>query len=263
MSAAPRRAVSARVALVLVGSLISSFGYLMTAEAEVGNGPMFVVQDALHQRSGMPLGLTAVVAGLALAALAAALGSRFEVGVVAIPLLTGVTVALLEPIAPHADGVVWRWVSFGTGTAVMMLGAVVMLGGGFGASALDSAMFAVARVARTSPARARMGLEVAMALVGVVAGGRAGVGTVAMALTVGPLFAFWVAVLEPSRWSRDRQTRRSLTPWRGPTGPRGWRPTSSTTACSAPCTCGRSPALGSPTTRRSSTPRSRRAPSTR
>lgn len=255
MSAAPRRAVSARVALVLAGSLVSSFGYLMTVNAEVGNGPMFVVQDALHLRTGMPLGLTAVVAGLGLAVLAGALGSRFEVGVVAIPLLTGVTVALLEPFVPHAGGAAWRWVAFGIGTAVMMLGAVVMLRGGFGASALDSAMFALARVARTSPARARVGLEVAMALVGVVAGGRAGVGTVAMALTVGPLFAFWVAVLEPSRWQR-----RSLTRWRGL---RRWHGTSSTTVCSVPCTCGHSPDPGSPTTRRSSTPRSRRAPSTR
>lgn len=260
MSVAPRRAVPARVALVVAGSLVSSFGYLMTANAEVGNGPMFVIQDALHVRSGMPLGSTAVVVGLGLAALAASLGSRLEVGVVAIPLLTGVTVALLEPVAPHVEGVVWRWVAFGVGTAVMMLGAVVMLRGGFGASAVDSAMFGVARVARTSPARARAALEVAMALLGVVAGGRAGLGTVVMALSVGPLFAFWDRVLEPSRWPRDRRTRRSLNRWRGP---RTRRRTSSTTVCSVPCTCGHSAAPDSPTIRRSSTPRSSRAPSTR
>lgn len=249
MSAAPRRAVSARVALVLAGSLVSSFGYLMTANAGVGNGPMFVVQDALHMRTGMPLGLTAVVAGLGLAALAASLGSRLEVGVVAIPLLTGVTVAVLEPVAPHAEGAVWSWVAFGVGTAVMMLGAVVMLRGGFGASALDSAMFGLAGAARTSPARARVVLEVAMALVGVACGGRAGPGTVAMAVSVGPLFAFWSSVLEPSR-----RMRRSLGEC---------RPTSSTTDSSARCTCVPSPVPASPTTRRPSTPRSRSAPSTR
>jgi uncharacterized membrane protein YczE len=249
MHAAPRRAVPVRVAIVLFGSVISSFGYLMTANAEVGNGPMFVVQDALHLRTGMPLGLTAVLAGLGLAALAASLGSRIEAGVVAIPLLTGVTVALLEPVAPHAGGAVSSWVAFGLGTTVMMLGAVLMLRGGFGASALESAMFGLARVARTSPARARVALEVAMALVGIAFGGRAGPGTVVMALSVGPLFAFWSGVLDPSR-----RARRSLTPC---------RPTSSTTDCSAPCTCGPSPVPVLRTTRRSSTPRSRPAPSTR
>ena len=94
-----------------------------------------------------------------------------------------------------------RWTSFGVGTAVMMLGAVMMLRAGFGGSALESAMFGVARVARTTPARARIGLEVAMALVGAAFGGRVGPGTVVMAVSVGPLFAFWMRRL-PSAGGR-------------------------------------------------------------
>jgi uncharacterized membrane protein YczE len=191
MHAAPRRALSARVTIMLVGSLVSSYGYLMTVRAEVGNGPMFAVQDALHVRTGMSLALTAIVVGLALAALARALGIRLGIGPLGIPLLTGVTVAMLEPFAPHVDGTVLRWASFGIGTIVMMLGAVMMLRAGFGGSALESAMFGVARLARTSAARARIGLEVAMALAGLAFGGRVGLGTAVMAVSVGPLFAFW------------------------------------------------------------------------
>ena len=191
MHADPRRALSARVTIMLLGSLVSSYGYLMTARAEVGNGPLFAVQDALHVRTGMSLALTAIVAGLALAALARALGIRLGIGPLGIPLLTGVTVAALEPFAPHVDGPLLRWISFGVGTTVMMLGAVMMFRAGFGGSALESAMFGVARVARTSIARARIGLEVAMALVGFAFGGRVGLGTAVMAVSVGPLFAFW------------------------------------------------------------------------
>lgn len=197
--------MTTRLALVLVGSLASSFGYLMTVDAQVGNGPMFAVQDALHARTGMPLGLTAIVAGLGLAVLAAALGVRMEAGVVAIPLLTGLTVVMVEPFVPHVEGIVWRWGSFGVGTTVMMLGAVVMLSGGFGASALDSAMFGLAKVTRTTPARARVGLEVAMALLGFAFGGRVGLGTMAMAVSVGPLFAFWMRRLP---WAMPAPTGR-------------------------------------------------------
>lgn len=191
MHAAPWRVVPARVALMLVGSLVSSYGYLMTVRAEVGNGPMFALQDALHLGTGMSLGLTAVVVGLAFAALARALGIRLGIGPLAIPILTGVTVAVLEPFAPHVDGVVLSWGSFSVGTIVMMLGGVLMLRAGFGGSALESAMFGVARVARTSAARARIGLEVSMAVAAFVFGGGVGLGTVVMAVTVGPLFAFW------------------------------------------------------------------------
>jgi hypothetical protein len=198
MHAAPRRALAARVATVLVGSVVSSYGYLLTVRAEVGNGPMFAVQDALHLRTGMSLALTAVVVGLALAALARGLGIRLGVGPLAIPVLTGLTVAVVEPFAPQLDGAVLRWTAFAVGTSVMMLGAVVMLRAGFGGSALESAMFGVARITRTSPATARIGLEVAMALTGLVFGGRVGPGTAAMAVSVGPLFAFWSRHL-PSR----------------------------------------------------------------
>ncbi len=221
MQAAPRRALSARVVLVLCGSLVSSYGYLMTVRAEVGNGPMFAVQDALHVRTGVSLAVAAIVAGLALAALARALGIELGVGPLGIPLLTGVTVAVLEPFAPHLDGVALRWTSFGVGTAVMMLGAVMMLRAGFGGSALESAMFGVARVARTTPARARIGLEVAMALVGAVFGGRVGPGTVVMAVSVGPLFAFWMRRLPRPAVGRSPSPLLVRSPRRcGPTGHR-------------------------------------------
>lgn len=192
MYAAPSRAMPARVTLVLIGSLVSSYGYLMTTTAEVGNGPLFAVQDALHERTGMSLGMTAVVAGLGFALLAAVLGMPPCAGMVVIPVLTGITVGLLEPFAPHPEGVVVRWAEFGVGTTVMMLGAVMMFCGGFGASALDSTMFGLARLAGTTPARARIVLEATMALTGAAFGGRVGLGTVAMAVTVGPLFAFWL-----------------------------------------------------------------------
>ncbi len=213
MHAAPRRALMPRVTIMAFGSLVSSYGYLLTVRAEVGNGPLFAVQDALHLRTGMSLALTAVVAGLVLAALARALGVGLGIGPVGIPLLTGVTVAVLEPFVPHLDGSALRWSAFAAGTAVMMLGAVLMFRAGFGGSALESAMFGVARVARTSPARARIGLEVAMALLGFAFGGRVGPGTAVMALSVGPLFAFWAARIPP------------LTAAPGPAMPRATRAT--------------------------------------
>lgn len=191
MDAALRRAVPARVALMLVGSLLSSYGYLMTVRAEVGNGPMFALQDALRLGTGLSLGFSAVVVGLSFAALARGLGVRLGIGPIVIPVLTGLTVAVLEPVAVHVDGAVLRWGSFSVGTIVMMLGGVLMLRAGVGGSALESAMFGVARVARTTTARARIGLEVSMAAGAFVFGGGIGPGTAVMAVAVGPLFAFW------------------------------------------------------------------------
>lgn len=201
MSAVSWRSAAARAALMLAGSILSSYGYLMTVQAEVGNGPMFALQDALHLRTGMSLGLTAVIVGLTFAATARALGVRLGIGPLAIPLLTGVTVALLEPVAPTVHGTAVQWVVFVVGTVVMMLGGVTMFRAGFGGSALESLMFGVADTVRTTAARARIGLEVAMSVAGFAFGGRVGLGTAAMAVSVGPLFAFWHRVLPQSQRS--------------------------------------------------------------
>ncbi len=200
MSAAPRRALSARVVLALAGTAVSSYGYLLTTAAHVGNGPIFALQQALHQRAGVSLGVAAVLAGLALAALAAVLRAPFGPGPVVIPILTGLSVALLEPLTPHVDGVVLRCATFAIGTVVMMLGAVMIVGGRFGASAVDAAMFGIARVTGTPPATARIGMECVFAALGFALGGQVGPGTVVMALSVGPLFALWSRVFG---WDRE------------------------------------------------------------
>ena len=190
------RTAVGRAALVLGGTAIASYGYLMTVAAELGNGPLFAVQDALHRRLGLSLGPVATIVGLALVAVAALLRAPLGIGTVAVPIASGVWISWFETYTFAAHGTAARWIEFVAGTAIMMLGAVLALGASLGASAMDGVMLGLAGRWGWQPARARVVMELSLAAAGAALGGRVGPGTVVMGAMVGPLFGFWHRGLE-------------------------------------------------------------------
>jgi uncharacterized membrane protein YczE len=204
-----------RAALVALGTAVSTYGYLLTVASRVGNGPLFAIHDGLHRRLDVPLGVAAAAVGLVLVAGAAALRAPLGPSTVAIPLLTGLAVEVLEPLVVTPTGPALRWVGFLAGTAVMMLGAVVALGASAGAAAIDGVMLGLSERLGTSAATTRLAMELGMALTGAWLGGRVGVGTLVMGASVGPLFAFWSRRLR--RWglplpAGNRTEARSVAP---------------------------------------------------
>ncbi len=193
------------MSLVLGGTALSSLGYLLTVASAAGNGPLFAIQDGMHRRLGMPLGTTAIVVGLALVVVAAALRAPLGPGTVLIPVVTGAWISAMEPYVVEVDGTLLRWAAFLGGTAVMMLGAALAVAASVGVSALDGVMFSLARVSGRDTAAVRLGMEATMAVAGFAIGGRIGAGTLVMGATVGHLFRFWSTRLH--RWGLRRLSR--------------------------------------------------------
>ena len=184
-----------RVLLVALGAAGSAYGYLLTVRAHLGDGPLFTVQDGLHQHLGISLGVASILAGLILVCVAKFFGAHLGVGTLAIPVLAGLYIDLLEPYATVSGGPVVRWAAFFGGTAVMMLGGVLALSASLGSSAMDGVMLGLARHSNRSPSTVRILMEVALAALGAAIGGHVGLGTVAMGLMVGPLFVLWNQLL--------------------------------------------------------------------
>lgn len=207
------RAPARRIALFVVGSAVSAYGYLVTAATQLGNGPLFAVQDGLHRRTGWSLAVSAVVVGLAVVGLAATLRAPLGPGTLALPVLTGWWIGLFEHHVVEAPGLVGRWSLFVGGTAVMMLGGVVAFTAALGASALDGVMLGLASRLRRTPSVVRLGMEVAMTCVGFALGGRIGLGTVVMGATVGHFFTFWRRQLDViDRWIRPVPSQPTMEP---------------------------------------------------
>ena len=190
------RDLSGRVALLVTGAGLAAYGYLVTALTDLGNGPLFAVQDGLQRRLGWSMGVTATVLGLVIVVVAALLRAPLGAGTFALPALTGWWIDALEHHVVTVHGLPGRWLLFLGGTAVMMLGGVLCFTSALGVSALDGVMLGLAGRLGVAPARTRVGMEIGMACTGALLGGRVGVGTVVMGATVGHLFAFWRRVLD-------------------------------------------------------------------
>jgi uncharacterized membrane protein YczE len=83
-----------------------------------------------------------------------------------------------------------------TGIALFGVGSALYIGAGLGAGPRDSMMLAVTRRTRWRIGSVRIAIEIAVLAIGIALGGTAGIGTVAMALLVGPAVeaSFWAVI---------------------------------------------------------------------
>jgi uncharacterized membrane protein YczE len=187
--------LAGRVAMVVAGSAISSVCYALTIRAGLGLGPLFVLQDGVSRHTGITIGRSVMLVGLALVLVALALRWRPGPGTIAAPLLGG---ALLDAVLPHLHpihGEPLRLAVVVAASWVMALGGALMVRGAIGFSAYDGIMLSIHRRRGWSVARIRLGMEGAVLAGGWMLGGAVGVGTVATGLLIGPALQFWLRVV--------------------------------------------------------------------
>jgi uncharacterized membrane protein YczE len=195
VAASPKRrayAVSSRFALHLSGCAVIAIGVGLMLWNDFGPGPLDVLIGAIRQYSGLPLTFAVWLTTGSLLLIAWALGKRPGIG----NLLTILTVAPLMQLTTMVLGqaeppgsVPLKVTVHVLATAVVGLGAgmnlVARLGAGTGELLASSLSY------RTGypEARVRMACEIAWLALGVSLGGPLGIGTVIVALLIGPFVA--------------------------------------------------------------------------
>jgi uncharacterized membrane protein YczE len=195
VAASPKRrayAVSSRFALHLSGCAVIAIGVGLMLWNDFGPGPLDVLIGAIRQFSGLPLTFAVWLTTGSLLLIAWALGKRPGIG----NLLTILTVAPLMQLTTMVLGqaeppgsVPLKVTVHVLATAVVGLGAgmnlVARLGAGTGELLASSLSY------RTGypEARVRMACEIAWLALGVSLGGPLGIGTVIVALLIGPFVA--------------------------------------------------------------------------
>ena len=183
---------SVRVGLLLAGSLTIAVAVAVTLWNGLGPGPLDVFIGAVRVRSGLPLGpaVWLVVGSMIVAAWL--LGRRPGPGTLISPLIVGAamqaTASGLSSVAvPDALAVRVAIHLLAVGAIGIGAGALIVSRLGAGSGELLAAA-ASDRSGRPEP-RARMAIELSWLAVGVVLGGPVGLGTVLLALTIGPAVA--------------------------------------------------------------------------
>ncbi len=190
----------ARLVALFAGLAIFAAGIVALVQSGLGAPPWDVLHLGIAAHSPLSLGVSVIVVGLAVLVVAWLMGLPQGFGTVANAIVIGLTVdALLR----------WRWVQdliglplagraglVVVGIALFGVGSAFYIGAGFGAGPRDSLMLGLSLRTGWRIGLVRAVLEVSVLVIGLALGGTAGVGTLAMALSVGPVVeaSFWVLV---------------------------------------------------------------------
>ena len=191
----------ARVVALLGGLVVVGAAIVAMLESRLGLPPWDVLHQGISRHTPMSLGVASIAVGLVMLAVAWAAGQRPGLGTLANAIVIGVTVDALSSLhaverfsraslPPRIGLLVAGVVLFGVGSAFY-------IGAGMGAGPRDSLMIALSRRTGRRIGIVRGAMEVTVLAAGLLLGGTAGLGTVVLAVLVGPVVeaCFWALLV--------------------------------------------------------------------
>ena len=205
MRAPPRidRPTPWRLAYLVLGLFFFAAGIVALLESRLGLSPWDVLHQGLAKHTPLTFGTASIAVSVVVLVGAWLLGARIGIGTLANALLVGGFVEALTRIPAVDRAAGWdlsaRIGLLAGGLALMGAGTALYLGADFGAGPRDSLMVVGAARTRFRIGAVRAGLEIGALAIGVVLGGTVGVGTLAFALSIGPIveLSFWVLERTP------------------------------------------------------------------
>jgi uncharacterized membrane protein YczE len=178
-----------RLPPLLCGIVVIGFSIAISIRADLGLAPWDVFHQGLAETTGLSFGLVVVLVGLVVLLAWIPLRQPFGIGTVINTLSIGFIADLGLWLLPHQERLAVR-IPLLLGALVLFgIGGGLYIGAGLGPGPRDGLMTALAaRGHRLWIVRTLM--ECSVLVVGFVLGGEVGVGTVVIALGIGPLTHF-------------------------------------------------------------------------
>jgi uncharacterized membrane protein YczE len=182
---------------LVVGLAVVAAAIVSLLESGLGLAPWDVLHQGIARHTPLTLGTASIVVGLVVLVFGWAMGATPGAGTVANAVLIGAFIDRFTAIAwvrgLSESALPGRVLLLAMGIGLFGVGSALYIGAGYGAGPRDGLMLALARRSGRRIAIVRGAIEVAALAAGIALGGTAGVGTIAMALLVGPSVeaSFW------------------------------------------------------------------------
>ena len=175
-----------RLPPLVVGVVAIGVAIGLSVRADLGLAPWDVFHQGLAEATGTSIGAVVIVVGLVVLLAWIPLRQRLGIGTVVNTLSVGLIADLTLATVDEPSALPLRWAFLLVALVVFGLGGGLYIGAGLGPGPRDGLMTAIAArgqrlwVVRTA-------LEVSVLLAGWALGGRVGIGTLLIALSIGPL----------------------------------------------------------------------------
>lgn len=198
--ALPRTTLS-KFARYLAGIFVVSFGATLGIQSAVGAAPYDALLVTITDRFGVPFWATAWILQTVWITLILRAGGRFSIATLLHSLAFGPIMGVMLTMVPQANSLLASSFYLAGAVGGMALGIWLYLGSGFIAGMVDTLFETLAERGRWRPTGIRSTFDVACCAVAWIGAGPVGVGTIVLALGVGPLIGLMDSgLLRPASW---------------------------------------------------------------
>ena len=181
-----------RFAQLIPGLGCFGIGVALMVRADLGLSPWQVFHQGVAEKAGIAIGTATILTGIVVLLAWIPLRERFGLGTILNVAIIGNMMNLSLLALPDDLGrLAVRLAAMAGGIVLIGLGSGLYIGAGMGPGPRDGLMTGLARRGLHIGA-VRTGLEVTVLVVGWMLGGTIGLGTLAFAVTIGPLIAFFL-----------------------------------------------------------------------
>lgn len=199
-----------------MGLVLFGVGIALMARAGLGLGPWEVFHQGIASLTGLQLGTVSILVGIPVLAAWYPLGERPGVGTILNIAIIGTATNVAMDLIPAAGELPVQVVMMLAGVGTIAIGSGLYLASDLGPGPRDGLMTGLHLRFGWSIRRARTGIELSVLILGFLAGGTIGIGTIVFALGIGP--AVQVALRVFDREGRVSARRRAVLEARGDVG---------------------------------------------
>lgn len=178
-----------------VGMAVMAFGYGMVIRPGVGVSPWDILHLGIQGRTGFPLSMIMQGTGVVIIFLNWALGTPPTVGMVMNMLSYGPMLQWILPWIPQPQTLPLRILMLLTGILVAGLGTALYVSASLGSGPRDGMMIGISRKLGLPTGVVKNGIDITVTLSGWALGGPLGLGTVVVALGMGPSMQFGMSAV--------------------------------------------------------------------
>lgn len=173
----------------MVGIVLVSLGVALTIKAPmIGVGSWDVLHIGLSDTIGLSIGTWSILIGLLILTIDSFVMKRLpKLGTIFDMVVTGVFIDIFLHLLPSFDTLTAQVMMFSLGFFLLAFGCGMYIIGNIGVGPRDMFMLLLVNKVGWSVQKTRTLIEVTVALIGLILGGPLGVGTVIMALGLGPI----------------------------------------------------------------------------
>lgn len=184
-----RREFSIRWLVFFIGLMTLGLGVALTVKGQFfGVGSWDVLHIGLFKQLGLTIGIWSILVGILIIVISSIGLREFpKIGTLVNMTTVGVFIDFFNWLIPNPQTIVFQLMAFIAGVLLIGAGGGIYISANLGAGPRDSLMLLIVKKMKLSITVARTIMEISVVIIGFLLGGPIGVGTIIMALGMGPL----------------------------------------------------------------------------